>query len=75
MAGFTSILATTQPFDSTLYAQYQNRRTTPESQAALADAQQAVATIQETLDQTGEFRFYQTHQAEIDGLLEQWSTR
>ncbi|MEJ1345125.1 hypothetical protein QY882_09490 [Latilactobacillus sakei] len=42
---------------------------------ALADAQQAVATIQETLDQTGEFRFYQTHQAEIDGLLEQWSTR
>lgn len=69
-------LATTQPFDSTLYAQYQKiEEQRQESQAALADAQQAVATIQETLDQTGEFRFYQTHQAEIDGLLEQWSTR
>lgn len=69
-------LATTKPFDSTLYAQYQKiEEQRQESQAALADAQQAVATIQETLDQTGEFRFYQTHQAEIDGLLEQWSTR
>ncbi|WP_226789455.1 ATP-binding protein [Latilactobacillus graminis] len=59
-------------FDLTIDEQYQALVVERERNAkALAEAQAAVATVQETLDQTGEFRFYQANQEKLAPLFEQ----
>lgn len=60
------------PFDLTIDEQYQALVVERERNAkALAEAKSEVATVQETLDQTGEFRFYQANQETLVPLFEQ----
>lgn len=60
------------PFDLTIDEQYQALAVERKRNVkALAEAKAELATIQETLDQTGEFRFYQANQAALAPLFEQ----
>lgn len=74
--GLQSELAQATVFDATIYTQYQ---ALVEQQRAveteLKNAQATIAEVQETLDQTGEFRFYQANQATVTPLFDQLSAQ